>query len=109
VGGDAAGAALSAERVPVIEFRANTQNFSEPTKELDAAMRAQRTENDGNPVLEWCARKVLGRYDARSKVSPRARPRPEQKIDANSALIISIALNGGAAGAQCTKRKGWSL
>ena len=31
---------LSAERVPVIEFRANTQNFSEPTKELDAAMRA---------------------------------------------------------------------
>jgi phage terminase large subunit-like protein len=29
---------LGAEGVPVVEFRANTQNFSEPTKELDAAM-----------------------------------------------------------------------
>ena len=43
---------LSAERVPVIEFRANTQNLSEPTKELDAAMRAQRLAHGGNPVLE---------------------------------------------------------
>ncbi len=43
---------LRAEGVPMIEFRATTQNFSEPTKELDAAMRSGRLRHDGNPVLE---------------------------------------------------------
>ena len=81
---------LSAEGVPVIEFRANTQNFSEPTKELDAAMRAQRIAHDGNPVLEWCIANVVGRYDARANVYPR-KVRPEQKIDATVALIMAIA------------------
>ena len=81
---------LSAEGVPVIEFRANTQNFSEPTKELDAAMRAQRIAHDGNPVLEWCIGNVVGRYDARGNVYPR-KARPEQKIDAAVALIMAIA------------------
>ena len=50
----------------MIEFRANTQNFSEPTKELDAAMRAGRIAHAGNPVLEWCIGNVVGRYDARA-------------------------------------------
>ena len=81
---------LSAEGVPVIEFRANTQNFSEPTKELDAAMRAHRIAHDGNPVLEWCIGNVVGRYDARANVYPR-KVRPEQKIDAAVALIMTIA------------------
>ena len=74
----------------MIEFRANTQNFSEPTKELDAAMRAHRIAHDANPVLEWCISNVVGRYDPRGNVYPRKR-RPEQKIDAGVALIIAIA------------------
>ena len=69
---------LAAEAAPVVEFRSNTQNFSEPTKELDAAMRAQRLAHDGNPVLEWCIGNVVGRYDARGNVYPR-KARPEQK------------------------------
>lgn len=81
---------LSAEGVPVIEFRANTMNFSEPTKELDAAMRAHRIVHDGNPVLEWCISNVVGRYDARGNVYPR-KARPEQKIDAAVALIMAMA------------------
>ncbi len=81
---------LSAENVPVVEFRASTQNFSEPTKELDAAMQAGRIEHDGNPVLEWCIGNVVGRYDARSNVYPR-KERPEQKIDAAITTIMGIA------------------
>jgi phage terminase large subunit-like protein len=81
---------LSVERVPVIKFRANAQNFSEPTKELDAAMRAHRIAHDGNPVLEWCIGNVVGRYDARANVYPR-KARPEQKIDAAVVLIMAIA------------------
>jgi phage terminase large subunit-like protein len=81
---------LTAERVPVFEFRANVQNFSEPTKELGAAMRTGRIAHDGNPVLEWCISNVVGRYDVRSNVYPR-KARPEQKIDAAIALIMGIA------------------
>lgn len=81
---------MMAESVPMVEFRANTQNFSEPTKELDAAMRAGRIKHDGNPALEWCIGNVVGHYDARGNVYPR-KSRPENKIDAAVATIMAIA------------------
>lgn len=81
---------LMAENVPMVEFRATTQNFSEPTKELDAAMRGGRIEHDSNPVLEWCISNVVGRYDARSNVYPK-KSRPEQKIDCAVAAIMAVA------------------
>jgi phage terminase large subunit-like protein len=77
------------EGVPMVEFRASTQNFSEPTKELDAAIRSGRLQHDGNPVLEWCMGNVVGRYDARANVYPR-KQRPEQKIDAAIALVMAV-------------------
>ncbi len=79
------------QNVPMVEFRGSTQNFSEPTKELDAAMHAKRVAHDGNPVLEWCLGNVVGHYDARSNVYPR-KSRPEHKIDAAIATIMSIGL-----------------
>jgi phage terminase large subunit-like protein len=81
---------LTEERVPCVEFRATTANFSEPTKELDAAMRSGRIAHDGNGVLAWCIGNVVGHYDARSNVYPR-KARPENKIDAATALIMAIA------------------
>src|SRR3954468_13549497 len=45
---------LAAERIPVVEFRPNTAGFSEPTKELDAAMRSGGLRHDGNGPLAWC-------------------------------------------------------
>ena len=94
---------LRAEGVPMIEFRATTQNFSEPTKELDAAMRSGRLRHDGNPVLEWCISNVVGRYDARGNVYPR-KEREENKIDGAIALIMTI---GRATVAESTA-KDWS-
>jgi len=81
---------LAAEGVPVVEFRATTQNFSEPTKELDAAIQAGRLRHDGNGALAWCVGNVVGHYDARGNVYPR-KARPENKIDAAVALIMAIA------------------
>ena len=81
---------LDAMRVPVVEFRSSTPNFSEPTKELDAAMRAGRIHHDGNGPLAWCIGNVVGHYDARSNVYPR-RVRPESKIDCAVALIMGLA------------------
>jgi phage terminase large subunit-like protein len=81
---------MLAQDVPMVEFPANTRNFSEPTKELDAAIRAGRIEHDGNPVLEWCISNVVGHYDARGNIYPR-KSRPEQKIDCAITLIMGVA------------------
>lgn len=81
---------LADERINVVEFRATTQNFSEPTKELDAAMRSGRIQHDGNGCLAWCIGNVVGHFDARGNVYPR-KARPENKIDAATALIMAIA------------------
>lgn len=81
---------LQARNVPMLEFRSNTQNFSEPTKELEAAIRGNRVHHDGNGPLAWCIGNVVGHYDARGNVYPR-KARPENKIDAAIALIMAIA------------------
>jgi phage terminase large subunit-like protein len=81
---------LAAEGVPAVEFRSNTQNFSEPTKELEAAMRGGRLRHDMNGPLTWCIGNVVGHYDARGNVYPR-KARPENKIDGAIALIMGIA------------------
>jgi phage terminase large subunit-like protein len=81
---------LDAQRVPVVEFRSNTGNFSEPTKELDAAMRSGRLRHDGNGPLTWCVGNVVGHYDARGNVYPR-KARPENKIDCAVATIMAVA------------------
>jgi phage terminase large subunit-like protein len=81
---------LTAAGIPVVEFRKITANYTEPTKELDAAMRSRRIEHDGNGPLAWCISNVVGHYDANNNVFPR-RPRPENKIDAADALIMGIA------------------
>jgi phage terminase large subunit-like protein len=81
---------MFAQDVPMVEFSAKTRNFSEPTKELEAAIRAGRLEHDGNPVLEWCIGNVVGHYDARQNVYPR-KFRPEQKIDAAITLIMGLS------------------
>ena len=80
---------LLAEKVPMVEYRMNVQNLSEPTKELEAAIRAGRIVHDGDPILEWAIGNVVGRYDARSNVFPR-KAREENKIDPAVALIMSI-------------------
>jgi phage terminase large subunit-like protein len=75
--------------IPVIEFRSNTQSFSAPTRELEAAIRSSRIRHDGNGPLAWCIGNVVGHTDARDNVYPR-KARPENKIDAAVALIMAI-------------------
>ena len=80
---------MMAQDVPMVEFRATTQNFSEPTKELDAAIHGGRLRHEGDPVLEWAIGNVVGRYDARANVYPR-KSREQNKIDPAIALIMTI-------------------
>jgi phage terminase large subunit-like protein len=81
---------LAEQGVPMVEFRSSTANFSEPTKELDAAMRAGRLRHTGNGPLTWCIGNVVGHEDARGNIYPK-KARPENKIDGAIALIMGIA------------------
>jgi phage terminase large subunit-like protein len=81
---------LQSQGVPCVEFRSNTQNFSPPTRELEAAIRGGRIQHDMNGPLSWCIGNVVGHTDARDNVYPK-KARPENKIDAAVALIMAIA------------------
>ena len=52
-------------------------------------MRAGRLQHDGNPVLQWCLSNVVGKPDRRGNLYP-TKFRPEQKIDAAIALMMTI-------------------
>jgi phage terminase large subunit-like protein len=80
---------LQQQGAKVVEFRQTVANFSEPTKELDALMRAGTIAHDGDPVLAWMLGNVVGHYDAKENVYPR-KERPENKIDGAVALIMAL-------------------
>lgn len=80
------------EGLPMIEYRATTLNFSEPTKMLDALMREGRLDHDGSPVARWCVGNVVGHYDRRGNVYPN-RPRLEAKIDCAITDIMALGVS----------------
>ena len=80
---------LRAEAVNMLEFRATTRNFSPAILEFDAALRSGRLRHDGDPALEWCLGKVVGKPDQRGDLYP-TKPRPERKVDAAVALMMAI-------------------
>jgi phage terminase large subunit-like protein len=98
---------LGVQGANVSEFRQVVANFSEPTKELDAIMRKQELQHDGNPVLSWMIGNVVGHYDAKENVYPR-KERPENKIDGAVALIMALGLRmkNEAAGPSVYEQRG---
>jgi phage terminase large subunit-like protein len=75
---------------PMVEIRANVQNFSEPTKKLEALMAEGKIRHDGDPVLAWMLSNVVGHYDRKDNVYP-VKERPENKIDGAIALIMALS------------------
>ncbi len=71
------------------EFRTATQSFSPAVLEPDAALRAGRFRQGGNPVLEWCVGNVVGKADRRGNLCP-AKARSERKINAAVAMLMAI-------------------
>lgn len=90
---------LSEQGANVVEYRQTVQNFSEPTKELDALMRAGKIAHPYGPrdPLSWMIGNVVGHYDAKENVYPR-KERQENKIDGAVALIMALGLHLRAKG-----------
>lgn len=84
---------LTEQGANAVEYRQTVQNFSEPTKELDALMRQGRIGHCYGPrdPLSWMIGNVVGHYDAKENVFPR-KERPENKIDGAIAVIMSLGL-----------------
>lgn len=87
---------LAKKGVPVIEYRPTVLNFSEPMKQLDAAMRARLIIHGGDPVMEWEISNVVGTPDKKDNVYPN---KPEGqghlKIDNPVALMSAIGVHMG--------------
>lgn len=85
---------LTEQGANAVEYRQTVQNFSEPTKELDALMRAGKLAHSHGPrdPLSWMIGNVVGHYDAKENVYPR-KERSENKIDGAIALIMALGLH----------------
>ena len=82
---------MSAEGLPMLEYRMTVQNLSGPMKELDALMRAGTIAHAGCPVMEWQVNNVVAQIDAKDNVFPR-KPRDEAKIDNPVALMMAVGV-----------------
>ena len=82
---------LMSDNINCVEVQQNVKNMSEPTKELQAAMVANRIRHTGDPVLEWAIGNVVGHVDINSNVKPNKSRDDAQKIDPAIALIMALA------------------
>jgi phage terminase large subunit-like protein len=81
---------LENERVDMVEFRMNTANLSEPTKNLDALIRQGKVRHNGSPLLRWCLSNVVCKEDAAGNIFPK-KNNERLKIDPIIATIMCIA------------------
>lgn len=78
------------ERIEMVEFRMNTANLSEATKNFDALIRQAKVRHNGSPLLKWCLGNVVCKEDAAGNVFPR-KSNEKLKIDPIIACIMTIA------------------
>jgi phage terminase large subunit-like protein len=81
---------LEKENKPVTEFRMNTSNLSEATKELDAAIRGNNLIHNGSGLFRWCLSNVVCKFDAANNVYPRKESN-RLKIDEAISSIMGVA------------------
>lgn len=80
---------LLEQDIQMIEVRPSVLNFSEPMKELEAAVLDGRFHHDGNPCHTWQISNVVCHTDKKDNIYPN-KERPENKIDYVVALIMAI-------------------
>lgn len=86
--------ALADNKLPVISFRKNATNYSEPTKDIIARVAGQEKGivHDGNPVLAWNAENVIGGWNTSEMVLPKkVSEHSNMKIDGFDAMVMSHA------------------
>ena len=80
----------SEAKIEMVEFRMNTSNLSEPTKNLDALIRQGKIRHNGSPLLRWCLSNIVTKEDAAGNVFPR-KSNEKLKIDPVISLLMALA------------------
>ena len=80
---------LISNGVPMVELFQNLKNYSEPMKQLQALIYAERIHFSDNPVMHWMMSNVVCHTDAKENIFPR-KEKNEQKIDGPVALIMAM-------------------
>jgi phage terminase large subunit-like protein len=84
-------ARLEKRGLPMLAVRASAMEYSEPMKELEAAVISGRLKHDGNPAMSWMVSNVVCHRDAKDNIYPR-KEREENKIDGVVAAISALNL-----------------
>lgn len=87
-------ASLSKQGKPVLSFRKNAPNYSEPTKDIIARAvgKFKGIVHDGNPVLAWNVDNVIAETNVAGLILPKkVTPHSNQKIDAFDAMVQAHA------------------
>jgi phage terminase large subunit-like protein len=80
---------MQAESFKMVELAPNVQNFSEPMKELEAAVLSKRLHHNGNPALRWMVSNVVCHRDLKENIYPR-KQKLESKIDGVVAALMAL-------------------
>ncbi|MCQ8781711.1 terminase large subunit [Mangrovibrevibacter kandeliae] len=87
-------AALQEANKPVVAYRKNASNHSDPTKDLMARVNGEEQSlfHDGNGVLAWNMANVIGGTDTADRIlGKKPAPNSTQKIDGFDALVQANA------------------
>ena len=80
---------MATDGLPMVELRPTVMNYSEPMKEIDAAVIGGRFRHDGNPVMSWMISNVVAHHDNKGNIYPR-KERDESKIDGPVAAMAAV-------------------
>jgi phage terminase large subunit-like protein len=80
---------LLEEGLPMVEFAANTRNFNEPMKQIEALILNLQFHHDGDKVMEWAMSNVLAKIDRGDRMYP-YKETNDKKIDPFVALCMAM-------------------
>lgn len=80
---------MTSEGLTMVEVRPTVLNFSEPMKELEAAVKSGRFHYHPCPIFEWMAGNVVAHMDKKDNIYPN-RERIQNKIDGIVATLMAM-------------------
>lgn len=80
---------LSSE-IEMVKFGMTVQNFSEPMKKFDGAIKSGRVKHNGSKLLRWCLGNVVAKEDHNGNVFPR-KQHEKLKIDPIVGTLMGFA------------------
>jgi phage terminase large subunit-like protein len=83
---------LTAEQVPLLEFRQGPQSYHPAMQALERAYIEGNFAHGGDPVLTWCASNMVARRDVNLNMAP-DKKRSADKIDDMAALLMAIGIS----------------